>query len=235
MPTGIYIRTKEYRNKLKKAMNRPAVKLKLSIAQLKKYQNLVERKKNSNAQKIAQNKPEVKVKTSGKNHYTYYRLSKWKVGIGTIDIHNWLRHMFGKANKCNNREKHVLTFNCSGKSKRFDWAKKKNCNYERKRENFYMLCGSCHSIYDEKGTHFFNSWKNPWNKNLTKYTDERIRQYGLKSGENRKGCGYVPKTTFKKGQKPWNYGLTKETDMRLKRLEEKSSKTKKIKKICLIQ
>ena len=58
-------------------------------------------------------------------------------------IHRWLNKLFGKANKCENPE-------CLHKSTTFQWAKLKGCEYERKRENFWMLCQSCHSKYDKK-------------------------------------------------------------------------------------
>lgn len=54
-------------------------------------------------------------------------------------IHKWLRDTYGKANHCEN---------CSNHSKRFDWALKKGCMYERNKESFIQLCRSCHLKYD---------------------------------------------------------------------------------------
>lgn len=59
-------------------------------------------------------------------------------------IHNWLRTVYGKPNKCDN-------IKCKGiGSGKFDWAKVKDKEYDFKRENFIMLCKSCHYYYDEK-------------------------------------------------------------------------------------
>lgn len=59
-----------------------------------------------------------------------------------IQIHTWIVRTFGKATKCENKK-------CSYKNpKRYEWALKKGCEYCRKRENFIMLCPSCHRKYD---------------------------------------------------------------------------------------
>lgn len=72
---------------------------------------------------------------SGENHWN------WKGGTEYFSVHDWLKKTFGKANKCENSI-------CSGKCKIFHWAKLKDKAYEKKRENFWMLCQSCHAIYD---------------------------------------------------------------------------------------
>jgi len=57
-------------------------------------------------------------------------------------VHKWLIRRFGKATKCENPA-------CkSKKPKRFEWALIKGMEYEQKRENFIMLCPSCHRKYD---------------------------------------------------------------------------------------
>ena len=43
-----------------------------------------------------------------------------------------------------------------------------------------------------------------WNKNLTKETDIRIKQSGLKGSISKKGKHYSPSTEFKKGMATWN-------------------------------
>ena len=48
----------------------------------------------------------------------------------------------------------------------------------------------------------------PWNKNLTKETDERLRKYGIKISNSKKGCTI------------WNKNLTKENDTRVKKYSE---------------
>lgn len=57
--------------------------------------------------------------------------------IGYMGLHNWLRNNFIK-NKC---EKCTST-------KSLQWSKLKGKGYERKRENFWVLCASCHKKYD---------------------------------------------------------------------------------------
>ncbi len=56
-------------------------------------------------------------------------------------IHSWIRKNFGSAQKCEGS-------NCTGPSKRIEWALLKGKKYERKRENFIQLCKSCHVKYD---------------------------------------------------------------------------------------
>lgn len=56
-------------------------------------------------------------------------------------VHYWLKKKYGKATKCENKE-------CKGTSTNYEWAKKKECEYEKKRENFIMLCKSCHAKQD---------------------------------------------------------------------------------------
>jgi DNA-binding XRE family transcriptional regulator len=58
-------------------------------------------------------------------------------------VHIWLYKKYGKAKKCENKK-------CNNESATFDWAKLKNKEYEFKRDNFIMLCRSCHYYYDEK-------------------------------------------------------------------------------------
>lgn len=67
----------------------------------------------------------------------------WKEEVTYKSLHGWLNKTFGKAIKC---EKCGKTK--SGKSKTFGWALLKGRKYEKKRENFWMLCRSCHNTYD---------------------------------------------------------------------------------------
>ena len=67
--------------------------------------------------------------------------------------HWWLKNKFGSANQCDN-------INCiyprliddgrvlAEKPKRFEWALIKGKQHEHKRENYIMLCPSCHRKYD---------------------------------------------------------------------------------------
>src|SRR3990167_1606448 len=49
--------------------------------------------------------------------------------------HKWLYKWFGKANKCENKEKQFLNFICNNTSKRYEWALLEDKKYERKIEN----------------------------------------------------------------------------------------------------
>ena len=83
---------------------------------------------------------ETKKKISISN--TGNKSSQWKGdNIKYQAIHNWLRKNFGKANKCENKE-------CNHRSKIFEYVLIKGRLYERKRENFKMMCKSCHHKYD---------------------------------------------------------------------------------------
>lgn len=86
---------------------------------------------------------------------------QWKGDeVGIPGIHTWLRVNFGRPNKCEQK-------NCEGKSSRFEWAKLRDKEYERKRENFWMLCVSCHKKYDysdERKRKLSNSLKKAWKK-----------------------------------------------------------------------
>lgn len=66
---------------------------------------------------------------------------KTKENIGYSGIHSWLIRKFGRPNFCEFCKTKV--------AKRFEWAKKKDCDYERKRENFIRLCSGCHKKYDD--------------------------------------------------------------------------------------
>lgn len=65
----------------------------------------------------------------------------WKEKVGYHAVHDWLNLNFGKADKCEN-------ISCKNISKKFEWSKLKGELYERKRENFWQLCKSCHTYYD---------------------------------------------------------------------------------------
>ena len=91
-----------------------------------------------------------------------------------FNIHNWLRKRYGKANKCESKT-------CNGKSKSFHWALKKEHELQRDRKVFFMLCQSCHKLYDltdsvkkrMKENHVRGE-KNPQSK-LTKLQVDEIR------------------------------------------------------------
>lgn len=73
-------------------------------------------------------------------------ITKKYAGIEQVkysSVHWWLRKNFGVASKCENP-------NCKNLSKNYEWAKRKEKNYEKKIDNFIMLCKSCHARQDIK-------------------------------------------------------------------------------------
>jgi len=94
-------------------------------------------------------------------------------------IHIWLKYHYGKASECENKD-------CEYKNpKRYEWALIKGKKYEKKIENYVMLCPSCHRKYDlnevQIGIIFLDEQKRntsrvrriPWVR------EKEIRQYSL--------------------------------------------------------
>lgn len=71
----------------------------------------------------------------GENHWS------WKETLTYGSLHDWLGRKFGSASKCEGSE-------CKGVSIVYQWALIKGKEYEKKRENFMMLCRACHYKYD---------------------------------------------------------------------------------------
>jgi hypothetical protein len=70
----------------------------------------------------------------------------WKGdNIGYKAVHLWLKVNFGKANRC----EAPLRLPIQPCSNKYEWALKRNKKCERKRENFFMSCTSCHKTYDK--------------------------------------------------------------------------------------
>ena len=78
---------------------------------------------------------------------------------GYSAIHMWLIKHYGKANKCEN-------YNCNKKSKRFYYCLIKGKEYKHNRDNFKMLCASCHRRYDDN---------DEWRRNIGKASKGRIK------------------------------------------------------------
>ncbi|MEK6879365.1 MAG: hypothetical protein AABY22_07155 [Nanoarchaeota archaeon] len=91
----------------------------------------------------------------GENHY------HWKGDkIGYEALHKWLRRIYGNANKCENPD-------CKSIVKTYEYALLKRKKYERKRENFWQLCRSCHRKYDyTEETRKKHQNQIPWNKGI---------------------------------------------------------------------
>jgi len=71
--------------------------------------------------------------------------------VGYNAIHSWLKREFGLANKCENPNCIYPRAGSMGRilyqSKRFDWANLSG-KYKRDRNDWKMLCCSCHKLYD---------------------------------------------------------------------------------------
>jgi hypothetical protein len=67
-------------------------------------------------------------------------MSKYPKEYGKI--HDWLHKTYGKPVHCDNP-------NCKVENvKRYEYALKKGCEYEFNRDNFIIMCKSCHVRYD---------------------------------------------------------------------------------------
>ena len=94
--------------------------------------------------------------------------------VGYCGVHDWLKTNYGLAEKC---EK------CGSKN-RVQWAKLKDKEYQRKRENFWQLCQHCHLDYDGTSIGSRPTWNKgkPWAKTIR----ERI-SIGTKIGMKKAG------------------------------------------------
>lgn len=90
-----------------------------------------------------------KYQLSGQKHPQYKEFVPYRT------IHLWLVRKFGKASKCENKK-------CNGKSKYYLYALIKGKKHERCRENYKMLCMSCHVKYD-----MTQEWKDKITRTLT--------------------------------------------------------------------
>lgn len=111
---------------------------------------------------------------------------------GYFAFHEWLRSYYGKAYHCENPE-------CDGKSKRFEWSLLRGKEHGHIRENYWQLCKSCHTKYDEinVGEKSY-SWKGgkPGCLDCGKIISRRFNKTGLciscknKKFPSRKGYAY---------------------------------------------
>lgn len=97
-----------------------------------------------------------------------------KCGIDSNEyrrVHGWLSYNFGTAKRCESPT-------CSGESKKYQYALIKGKEYSKVRENFMMLCISCHLKYD---------WDESKRTSMRIWTEERKR----KISKSRMGqCNY---------------------------------------------
>lgn len=122
---------------------------------------------------------------------------------GYYAIHSWLILHYGKANMCTNT-------NCDGVSNVYHWAKLLGFKYERKRDNFVMMCAKCHRKYDytpestkrsmetmkKNGNHFAG-----WNrgKKMSKGHYDKLREIAL----NRNFSDETKKKMSESSKKAW--------------------------------
>lgn len=142
MPMGQYKRTKEQYLKICS----PERNKKIS-EKLKKIYKEGKKVCWTKGKKLSeQHKNKIKISSlKGENNHS------WKGNnAGYVSLHDWIKKYFGKANKCDNRNNKILSFECSKKSNNFQWALKKGNKYSRKIEDYFQLCVSCHSKYDRK-------------------------------------------------------------------------------------
>lgn len=114
--------------------------------------------------------------------YNFYESIKNKYKISQSEyrsVHRWLIINFGNATKCENS-------GCEKISIRFTWAKLKDKKYEKKRENFIQLCGSCHVKQDKTREGIKSAIKKLQARYNIYENKKRNRQYGRKEtlGEN---------------------------------------------------
>jgi len=104
--------------------------------------------------------------------------NNYKAGVTLNEyarVHRWINRKKGKANKCENPD-------CDFTTKKYHHALKKGCNYEKKEENFLMLCVKCHKKYD---------WKDEYaDKQRGKIVSQETRQ---KLREKRIGVSVITK------------------------------------------
>ncbi len=103
------------------------------------------------------------------------------------NIHQWLRRHYGLAYKCDN--------DCGEVRKGFfDWALLHGKIYDRKRENYIMLCKKCHHLYD--GISRFGPMHPMYGKKHSKKTREKMR-LNSKHGKPNLGCKASKETRLK--------------------------------------
>jgi hypothetical protein len=68
-----------------------------------------------------------------------YQFNKDSKNYSTL--HKWLVSEYGRADRCENPD-------CKGISENYDYALIKGHEYSRDREDYTMLCRSCHIKYD---------------------------------------------------------------------------------------
>lgn len=115
-------------------------------------------------------------------------------------IHNWLKQNYGKANKCEN-------IDCENKSKTYDWCLITDKNYEFNRNNFLMLCRSCHMKYDPSNKRGCNGGHNKLKiKNSKGQVFESIIEASKKTNTNRSSIQAVLSGVYKTANKlKWYY------------------------------
>lgn len=94
-------------------------------------------------------------------------------------VHYWLKKNYGTPRICENKD-------CDGETDKrwFDWALKHGYDYEKKRENFFRLCRSCHKRYDLTEKMKEQAISNLWwlgKKGIRKLTEKEVLEIREKS------------------------------------------------------
>jgi hypothetical protein len=156
MPTGVYIRTKEYRDKMSKAGKGRIVSEQT-------------RKKISLSNKGVKPKPwtvEASVKSRKGKHLTDEH--KKKIGRSGVDSKSW------KGEDASYAAKHIWakywlndpgSCECCGTKINLQWSNKDH-KYQRVATDWKRLCAKCHRQYDD----FTFGKREPWNKNKINIT-----------------------------------------------------------------
>jgi hypothetical protein len=175
MPTGVYKRkpmSEDTKLKIGIANSISLKGKKLSKERVEKIRN---RMLVNNPMFKEENKQKVSITLTGIKRAKGKNSKNWKGdNITYFHLHKWLRDNFGKANKCENKL-------CNCMSKNYEWALIHEKEYIRDRNNFIMLCASCHRKYDfteQIRINLSNSHKGQvaWNKGIIQKANELKEQ-----------------------------------------------------------
>ena len=178
MPSGTYERkpmSEETKRKIGLANSIALKGMKISKNRIEKIR---QRMLVDNPMWKKENKIKVSEKLTGIKRARGWLNKNWKGdNITYFHFHRWLKDNYGKANKCEN-------VNCEKKSKNYEWSLLKGKKLQRKIENFWQLCTSCHRKYDYTNDQrlklrLSHIGQKPWNKGYSK--GRRIKKRGRES------------------------------------------------------
>lgn len=131
MPKGVFIRTKEHNENIRKALTGK----KKSKEHIRKMS--IGMKGIGHPHTEEYKKRMSMLSARGSDHHN------WKENnVSYATKHQWLHRNLGKANKCSNSE-------CLKTCNKYEWANKTG-EYSRNSYDYFMLCISCHRRMDYK-------------------------------------------------------------------------------------